>query len=60
MEQYLDIYTADNADPFWKCAVKNCQIPFAHAVGYTPDHEWKHVYADDYLNNDSRSPSENR
>jgi hypothetical protein len=56
-EKYLGTYTANNSDSFWICGVKDCKINFPHEVGYTPDRAWKHVYADDYLNDSSLKKS---
>lgn len=46
--EYRSTYMADNANPFWACAVAGCKIPFPHEVGITKDREWKHVWADFY------------
>ena len=47
-EKYLTTYTADISNPFWICGVKDCRISFPHQVGFTEDHNWKHVFADAY------------
>ncbi|MDP9339318.1 MAG: hypothetical protein M3P45_10665 [Acidobacteriota bacterium] len=43
MDGYLTTYTADNSDTFWTCALEGCTVPFLHEVGYTRNHEWKHI-----------------
>ena len=53
MEKYLHTFIADNADPFWVCGVKQCEIPFPHAVGMVGsrgagNYQWVHVFADAY------------
>jgi hypothetical protein len=49
LDKFVTTYTADNSQPFWICAVKDCSLTFPHEVGYTEERKPKHVYVDFYL-----------
>jgi hypothetical protein len=49
LDKFVTTYTADNSQPFWICAVKDCSLTFPHEVGYTEERNPKHVYVDFYL-----------